>query len=277
MSKPLSKSIPKLKAKSPQKPTISITAVSENAVLITWPEIISTRQHQQIIYCQQLLTKKLANLLIDTVPCYNSLMVYYQPTKILLIDILQQINQLVTQAIEESNIDSFNNPQKVVNKTAEIKEQTHSKLVEIPVYYGEEAGWDLQSIAHQTKLSVEEVIKQHSRKIYHAYALGFTPGFCYLASIEDALVLPRKSMPRLKVPAGAVAIAQTQTAVYPIQSPGGWHIVGQTPTAMFSVEKSNQQTAFIPKIQVGDKVKFVAIDYKKFCELGGNLVLNFGA
>ena len=112
-------------------------------------------------------------------------------------------------------------------------------------------------------MSIDNVIKQHSSQTYHGYALGFTPGFCYLASLPHALHLPRKSSPRLKVPQGAVAIAEQQSAIYPIESPGGWHIIGQTPLPMFASKNGE----FNATINVGQNVKFYAITQAEFIAL----------
>ncbi|MGB1263985.1 MAG: 5-oxoprolinase subunit B family protein, partial [Cognaticolwellia sp.] len=132
--------------------------------------------------------------------------------------------------------------------------------IKVPVYYDLEQQWDLVDVAQRCAMSIDEVIKAHCATTYHGFALGFTPGFCYLASVPPALQLPRKSSPRLKVPQGAVAIAEQQTAIYPIESPGGWHIIGQTPLPMFS----SNHGQFIPTIKVGQSVTFYPIGKAEF-------------
>jgi len=237
---------------------ITLAYISENAVLLEWPEKICPIQHQQIIYFQQQIQISLANVLIDTVASYASLIIYYQFDKI---SWTQLNNELITLI-------------KHLPPTSDI---TNTEIVEIPVYYGRDTGWDLEFVAQKTSLSIEQVIDYHSQTTYHAYALGFTPGFCYLASLPKSLQLPRKSTPRLSVPHGSVAIAEQQTAVYPISSPAGWHIIGQTPIKMFSLEsdlnESNiNKNEFSTLITVGQQVRFQPIDKEHFLDLGGQVI-----
>ena len=103
-------------------------------------------------------------------------------------------------------------------------------------------------------------MKSLHQQTYTAYALGFTPGFCYLATLDKKLRLPRRTTPRTNVPAGAVAIAEQQTAIYPTESPGGWHIIGQTPIELYRAKDES----FLPKITVGDQVKFTEICLNQF-------------
>ncbi|WDD98701.1 5-oxoprolinase subunit PxpB [Thalassomonas actiniarum] len=230
--------------------TVSQEAVSENAVLLSWPEKICPKQHQHIIACRDAIHRQLAGLIIDSVASYNTLMVYYH---FQLTDSQPLINRL-RQIIEQSR----------ENELA----KGNNTVLEIPVYYGEQAGWDLSSVAEQTGLPPDEVIALHQASSYRAYALGFTPGFCYLGSLPPQLQLPRRSNPRANVPKGAVAIAGLQTAVYPNASPGGWHILGQTPLAMYSITTQE----FHPLLTPGQLVRFKAINAKTFKEMSGELV-----
>ena len=106
----------------------------------------------------------------------------------------------------------------------------------------------------------------HSNQSYQVYAIGFAPGFAYLGEVDPLLQMPRLSTPRAKVPRGAVAIADRQTAVYPAQSPGGWNLIGLCPTPMFTPDASP-----VMPVAVGDEVRFVAIDEAEFLRLGGEL------
>jgi KipI family sensor histidine kinase inhibitor len=229
---------------------ITLSYLSENAVLIEWPETICPLQHQQIIYFQQQIQKNLTALLIDSVASYTSLILYYHFDKIS----HKQLDNLLRELIK---------------KLPSISTASYSKVIEIPVYYGQDSGWDLEFVAQQTSLNIEQIIQYHSQTTYYAYALGFTPGFCYLASLPKNLQLPRRSSPRLFIPKGAVAIAEQQTAVYPISSPAGWHVIGQTPMAMFNIENSNDTARFLPTIDVGQQVRFKPITRQNFLDLGG--------
>ncbi|PKL97153.1 MAG: hypothetical protein CVV17_12600, partial [Gammaproteobacteria bacterium HGW-Gammaproteobacteria-7] len=100
---------------------------------------------------------------------------------------------------------------------------------EIPVCYGGEFGPDLQSLAEQTGLSIDQVIAKHSAAEYRVGLIGFAPGFPYLLGMDPALALPRLATPRTRVPAGSVGIGGAQTGIYPRESPGGWRLIGRTP------------------------------------------------
>lgn len=127
-----------------------------------------------------------------------------------------------------------------------------SRLIEIPVRYD---GPDLGHVAEQTGLSVADVIERHFSRSYYAYILGFVPGFAYLGDLDAALILPRLSTPRLRVPSGSVAIAGAQTAVYPLDSPGGWHLIGSTMLTMFDPLRDSPAL-----LRAGDTVRFIPVE-----------------
>jgi len=129
-----------------------------------------------------------------------------------------------------------------------IGEALYSRLHVIPVRYG---GMDLEAVANSTGLSTAEVIARHSNREYSVDLLGFVPGFAYLSELDASLQLPRRAEPRSRVAAGSVAIAGAQTAVYPLDTPGGWHIIGRTETPMF--DPAREQPALL---RAGDTVRF---------------------
>lgn len=122
------------------------------------------------------------------------------------------------------------------------------RLITIPVRYD---GPDLAQVARDTGLSEGEVVRRHTEPEYLVYLLGFAPGWAYLGDLDPALVLPRRPSPRVRVPAGSVAIAGTQTGVYPLATPGGWHLIGSTTLTMF--DPSREPPALL---RVGDRVRF---------------------
>ena len=126
-----------------------------------------------------------------------------------------------------------------------------SRLVEIPVTYN---GQDLAEVAQLTGLSINEVIELHSGTIFEATFAGFAPGFMYCTGLPDILKLPRRLTPRINVPAGSLAIADSYTAIYPLNSPGGWHLLGTTLSKMFDMHAS-QPSLLLP----GDQVKFLPV------------------
>ena len=135
------------------------------------------------------------------------------------------------------------------------------KLTRIPVVYGGLYGPDLEEVAEYLRISPEEVIRLHCSKPYFIYMIGFMPGFPYMGELPEALVTPRLKTPRLLVPAGSVAIAQKQTGIYSMESPGGWQILGRTPVKLFDPEKEPPAL-----LQMGDLVQFYPISEKEFKE-----------
>jgi KipI family sensor histidine kinase inhibitor len=126
------------------------------------------------------------------------------------------------------------------------------RRIEIPVRYGGDAGPDLQVVAEHNGLSISQVVEQHSSVDYIVYFLGFQPGFAYLGGLAATLKTPRRAEPRLLVPAGSVGIGGSQTGIYPLATPGGWQIIGQTPQKLFN-PASETPTLLAP----GDTVRFV--------------------
>jgi inhibitor of KinA len=128
------------------------------------------------------------------------------------------------------------------------------KTVEIPVRYGGEFGPDLDAVAAHCRLGASEVISRHCSADYLVHAIGFTPGFPYLGGLPDELRTPRRDTPRQRVPAGSVAIGGSQTGVYPVDSPGGWQIIGRTSVALFSPQRNPASL-----LRPGDRVRFRSI------------------
>ena len=139
-------------------------------------------------------------------------------------------------------------------------------LVTLPVYYSLESGPDLEIIAERGAISVEQVIEIHQQQEYRVYAIGFAPGFAYLGEVDERIAAPRLATPRQKVPRGAVAIADRQTAVYPAVSPGGWNLIGLCPQRMFDPAADPSMP-----VKVGDRIRFSAIDREQFLAQGGEL------
>lgn len=142
----------------------------------------------------------------------------------------------------------------------------NQECIVIPAYYSKESGLDLLRLSKEKDLSIDEIIHLHSSKTYLVYAVGFMPGFAYLAKVDEKLITPRLEHPRDMIPKGSVGIADTQTAVYPMSSPGGWNIIARTPKELF-VPNSKKLSPF----EIGFKVKFKPITKKEYLKLGGKL------
>ncbi len=168
---------------------------------------------------------------VDLVPTYRSLMVQYDPTRTSLED-LQTAIAALEEKLDEGELD-------------------HLKVVHIPVLYGSEHGPDLDDVANIAGLSADEVIAIHSGTDYLIYMMGFTPGFPYLGGLDERIATPRLATPRDEIVAGSVGIAESQTGVYPIASPGGWRIVGRTPLKLFDPQRDPPSL-----LKAGDYIRF---------------------
>ena len=145
-------------------------------------------------------------------------------------------------------------------------ESDAARVVEIPVRYGDEYGLDLDAVAEHSGVAPDEVIARHTGARYTVAMLGFAPGFPYLLGLDPALRVPRRANPRTRVPAGSVAIGGAQTGIYPRELPGGWHLIGRTPLALFDPAR-DPPCLLAP----GDRVRFRAIDtdeFARFAERG---------
>lgn len=256
------------------KPTIEIAG--ENALIIYFAEQasdeISAKVQQAEQAIRQAMAKDLANDIIDLIPSYASLLVVFN---ILTTDHhhvrnkLRLLFQLIPQLLAQTSLPSSN--EKASDSITQDETcQLQSSVIELPVYYSVESGPDLAVIAKTKNLTIEQVIDIHQSKEYRVYAIGFAPGFAYLGEVNESIAAPRLSTPRMKVPKGAVAIADKQTAIYPNTSPGGWNIIGLCPIDMFDAKA----TPIMP-VKVGDLVKFNAITKEAFLTLGGKLPEEF--
>ena len=172
---------------------------------------------------------------LDLIPGYRTLTVTYDPLRVSLDEIKAVIIDIW------SDPDQFHLPD--------------PRTVKIPVVYGGEHGPDLKLVAQYHNLTPQEVIGFHTRPTYHVYMIGFTPGYPYLGEVLDAIATPRRETPRTLVPKGSVGIAQKQTGIYPVDSPGGWQIIGWTPVKLF-----NPLGKPPSHLVMGDRVQFQAIE-----------------
>lgn len=194
----------------------------------------------------QAVESVLGDDLIDLVPSYASLLIIYNPLSTDHLSVSQRVHQCMASV-----------------QAVDAGEGTE---VVLPVYYHPEAGEDLESLADKASMTTDEVIALHSSTEYRVYAIGFAPGFAYLGQVDQRIAAPRLATPRQKVPRGAVAIADRQTAVYPAVSPGGWNLIGRCPVRMFDPHANPTMP-----VSVGDRVRFEPINRSRFLELGGEL------
>ncbi|HET7620491.1 MAG TPA: 5-oxoprolinase subunit PxpB [Gemmatimonadaceae bacterium] len=208
----------------------TIVPLGDEALLVTFAETISWDVGESVRGAAARIRELSRAEITDVVPSYTTLGVYFDGSAIAYADVVALVAPLL--AAEEA-----------------LAPRSDASILEIPVRYD---GPDLEEVAERTGLTVDEVIARHSKRSYRAYACGFQPGFAYLGDLDEALALPRRASPRLRVPPGSVAIAGMQTAVYPLQTPGGWHIIGSTSLRMFDATREPPAL-----IRPGDVVRFV--------------------
>ncbi len=223
-----------------------ICHAGEDALIVYLGEETNPQTSQAVQAASAAISAALGQDLVDLVPSYASVLVIYNILRTDHFRVRQQISACLA--------------------TLMSGQQTESRLVSLPAWYSTESGPDLESLANNAGLSIEEVIELHQATQYQVYAIGFAPGFAYLGQVDERIAAPRLSTPRQKVPRGAVAIADRQTAVYPAPSPGGWNLIGLCPTPMFNPDADPTMP-----VNVGDRVRFEAIDKARYLELGGEL------
>ncbi|MCC8163108.1 MAG: 5-oxoprolinase subunit PxpB [Lachnospiraceae bacterium] len=218
---------------------IKIVAAGDSSILIEFGSEINPEINRKITSTVQLIRAQQIEGIVDMIPAFCSLLINYDPRIITYDRIQSRMAELVKMDVKAS---------------AQKK-----KVFEIPVCYGGDFGPDIENIAANAGLSVEEVIKIHSSSDYLIYMLGFLPGFCYLGGLDERIHTPRLANPRVKIPAGSVGIGGSQTGIYPLDSPGGWQLMGLTPVKTYDPDR---ETPIL--LEAGDYIRFVPIDRGEF-------------
>lgn len=237
---------------------VRIVPLGDSAAVVILGDSISPQIHRRVrALCSHLERHPFAGL-TELVPSFTSVAVYYDGLAVLKAypDVIRPGGEhypfpLVAERLAE------------MLRLVKDKAAPPPRTVRIPVYYGGEAGPDLEFVAGHNHLTPQEVIRLHSSVDYLVYMLGFAPGFPYLGGLPAAISTPRRESPRLAIPAGSVGIAGDQTGVYPLETPGGWQLIGRTPLALFKPEG-------VPPtlLQAGDTVRFYPISRREFTEWG---------
>jgi inhibitor of KinA len=225
-----------------------IYAISETALTVELGSGISKELMIAINRLDYLIYKQPFAGLQSTVAAYTTLSIFYDPMVVIKSDLpgktcFDKVNGYIRQVTQ--------------NTSQSVAAETRS--ITIPVCYGGTLGPDLAEVAQLTNLTTAQVIEYHTSAIYLVHMIGFIPGFAYLGGMPPAIAAPRRAAPRPAVAAGSVGIAGEQTGIYPLQTPGGWQLIGQTPLNMFDLRRHEPSM-----LKAGDTVTFKSIDADEF-------------
>jgi inhibitor of KinA len=228
-------------------PAYRIFPIGDTALVIDYGNLVDEPINKEVM--ARFAQLKNANLpgVVEVVPAYSSLAVYYHPPEVLKKQVIvttaynrmkNQVEQLLAQPV--------------------INNGATERLLTIPVCYAYEFAPDIKELSAINNISVEEIIQRHTATTYRVYMLGFLPGFSYMGQVDEKISIARKPQP-VNVVAGSVGIAGRQTGIYPLASPGGWQIIGRTPLKLFDAKK--EEPAFF---KAGDQVQFISISKNEF-------------
>ena len=210
--------------------------------------MIDVDTNKKVLQLFHQLKRENISYIIDLVPAYSSLTIYYD-----LVSLYEHKSADITAfEVMAGIVEDF------TERTHEAVE-VNTRTIEIPVCYTDPFALDSEALANYNKISVEELIRIHTASYYRIFMIGFLPGFAYMGQADEKISMPRKEIPRTRVPAGSVGIAGRQTGVYPLDSPGGWNIIGRTPLVLFD---QNQKDPVV--LQPGDEIKFYSITEDEF-------------
>ncbi|NVK18432.1 MAG: 5-oxoprolinase subunit PxpB [Methylocystaceae bacterium] len=212
--------------------------LGDRAITFEFGSVISKQVSHHVLGVHAQLKEKIAQNMvegiIETVPTFRSLTVHFDP----LILFPEEVEAIVTPYIKEGNVVSL--------------ESAHWSF---PVCYEGEYAPDLEDVAAETGLAIDEIVALHQKEKFDVFMLGFLPGFAFMGLLHERLQLPRRKEPRTVVPRGSVAIADQLTAIYPTVSPGGWNLIGRTPIELFDIKRDEAAL-----LKAGDRVGFHAVD-----------------
>lgn len=222
---------------------ITYTPLGDEAIVIEVGNEISKEATNLVRSITKRIEDTLMDTIIEVIPAFTTVTVFY----------------VVTEEFQYKDIKN------IIEKTlVEMKDFNSNKqrTIEIPVCYGGEHGPDLEFVAKHNELSVEEVIAIHSSGTYEVNMIGFAPGFPFIDGMSEKIAAPRRTTPRLRIPERSVGIAGMQTGVYPIETPGGWQLIGRTPLNLFLPDED------IPSLlQAGDRIIFKPISEEEYAEM----------
>lgn len=231
--------------KTERRPSPRFLSAGDAALVVEFGDAVDPAINRRVMHLGEATRAAGLPGLVDLVPTLRSLMVHYDPTVTTRRALEDRLRELVTDPSGA---------------------RAAGRLWEFPVLYGGEEGPDLDDVARRTGLTPERVVELHAGTEYEAFMMGFMPGLAYLGIIPPELELPRRSEPRVRVPMGSVAIATNLTNVYSLESPGGWHLLGRTPVAMFDLHRQPPVL-----LAAGDRVRFRPVGRDAYVELSARV------
>lgn len=218
---------------------VKIMTAGDSSILIQFGNAIDPDINARIAATVQLMKEQHIEGVVDIIPAFCSLLINYDPRVISYDEMKTRMEKILSIEIAAG--------------------ARKKKVYEIPVCYGGELGPDLATIAEHAGLSEQEVIDIHSSTDYLIYMLGFLPGFTYLGGLDERIHTPRLANPRIRIPAGSVGIGGSQTGIYPMDSPGGWQLMGMTPVKTYDPDRE------VPiLVEAGDYIRFVPVDRTEY-------------
>ncbi|AVM22728.1 5-oxoprolinase subunit PxpB [Bacillus pumilus] len=234
------------------KDSITFHPLGDAAIVIQAGADICEEIHERVVQLFSCIEQHPFVGYVEAVQAFTNVTVFYEPYTV------HQSAQL--QKVDLSPYEWVKNYiETLLEEKWREDVHTERRIVEIPVCYGGELGPDLEEVARINGLTPEEVVRIHTAGTYLVYMIGFAPGFPFLGGLSEKIAAPRRETPRMSIPKGSVGIAGKQTGVYPISTPGGWQLIGQTPLSLFLPDRA------VPSLlKAGDEVRFVQMSEKEF-------------
>ncbi|MBE6929988.1 MAG: 5-oxoprolinase subunit PxpB [Ruminococcaceae bacterium] len=221
---------------------VSFKPCGDGALTVAFPSRIDPTINARVCTLARLIPERRVRGVIETIPTFSSLTVLFDPAITTYARLVRELERLLPECNQTSG--------------------AQKRIFEIPVCYGEDFGEDLPDVAAHAKISAEEVIRVHSSTDYLIYMLGFLPGFAYLGGLDERIATPRLQSPRTKIPAGSVGIGGDQTGIYPLDSPGGWRLIGRTPVKPYDPRRAEPIL-----YRAGDYIRFIPITRAEYDRL----------
>ncbi|HUQ98219.1 MAG TPA: 5-oxoprolinase subunit PxpB [Gemmatimonadaceae bacterium] len=214
--------------------TFAFSPLADRGITVKLGDGISAELSDRVVEHARAVTDAGIRGITDVVPSYSSLGVFYDPLELSYSELTARLERVLDEMPPLSG------------------EHSEGRLIRIPVVYD---GEDLDEVCRKTKLTRSQLVEIHSSREYRVLVVGFVPGWAYLGQLDPRLIVARRESPRKRVPPGSVAIAESQTGIYPSETPGGWNLIGTTTEKMFDVTQAEPSL-----LRVGDKVRFEKVE-----------------